>query len=109
MSRRSPRLALAHRSAWAAFVVLVGLIGRPAEAAVTTYAGCLVFLAAGARKAEGTYPYAFETGFAADLPGLLQTQNLTNLAVSKARMLAEAGQGTQKNNRSSADASCCWA
>ena len=66
-----------------------------AEAAVATYGSALAFLAAGARKAEGTYPFAFEKGFAADLPGLLETQKLGNLAVSQARMLAEAGKAKE--------------
>ena len=66
-----------------------------AEAAVAAYEANLAFLAAGARRAEGTYPYAFEKGFAADMPGLLETQKLANLAVSKARLLAEAGKGKE--------------
>ena len=66
-----------------------------AEAAVAMYAGCLQHLAAGARRAEGTYPYAFEKGFSADLPGLLESQKLANLAASKARMLAEAGKANE--------------
>lgn len=62
-----------------------------AEAAVAAHAGSLALLRAGVRKAEGAYPYAFEKGFSADLPGLLQSQNLVHLAVTQARFLAEAG------------------
>jgi hypothetical protein len=66
-----------------------------ALAAVAAYEGALDFVRSGARRAEGTFPYEYEKGFAADIPGLLETQKLTNVAVSKARLLAEAGKAKE--------------
>lgn len=66
-----------------------------ALAAVAAHEGALAFVTSGARKGEGTFPFEFEKGFAADIPGLLQTQNLSNLAVSKARLLLEGGKAKE--------------
>jgi hypothetical protein len=59
--------------------------------ALVKYAPALDGLRKGAMRADGHYPLKWEQGFSADIPGLLQSQNLGNLAVCRARLLAEEG------------------
>jgi hypothetical protein len=79
------------RNAIAAY--LQGGKGEPAELdkILDAYGAALVQLSAGAHRGDGTYAIEWERGTAADLPGLLASQNLSNLACAKARRLAAQG------------------
>lgn len=61
------------------------------EAALATHGTALDGLRKGARRADGNYRVKWEAGFTADVPALLQSQNLTNLAVCQSRLLIEEG------------------
>jgi hypothetical protein len=61
------------------------------DEAFAKYGAALDGLRKGVMRADGHYPFKWEQGFAADIPGLLQSQNLGNLAVCRARLLAEEG------------------
>jgi hypothetical protein len=45
----------------------------------------------GTHRADGIYRMKWEDGFSADVPGLLQSQNLINLIVCRSRFLVEEG------------------
>jgi hypothetical protein len=53
--------------------------------------GALDHLRKGAARLDGIYPMAWEDAYAAKLPGLVSCQRLANLAVIRARFLAEEG------------------
>jgi hypothetical protein len=61
------------------------------DRALATYGSALDGLQKGAMRANGVYRVKWEDGFAADIPGLLQSQNLANLAVCRSRLLIEEG------------------
>lgn len=61
------------------------------EAAIASHGSALDGLRKGAMRADGYYPLKWGEGFTADIPGLLQSQNLANLAVCRSRFLAEEG------------------
>lgn len=61
------------------------------DEALAKYGAALDGLRRGAMRSDGHYPLRWEQGFSADIPGLLQSQNLGNLAVCRARLLAEEG------------------
>jgi len=61
------------------------------EAALASHGPALDALRKGAMRADGVFRMNWEQGFSADVPGLLQSQNLANLAVCKSRLLAEEG------------------
>ena len=61
------------------------------EALFVSHAAALDGLRKGAQRADGIYRMKWEDGFSADIPGLLQSQNLVNLAAARARVLAEEG------------------
>lgn len=65
------------------------------EEALQKYGAALDGLRRGAMRADGHYPLKWEQGFSADIPGLLQSQNLANLAICRARMLAEEGKSRE--------------
>ncbi len=61
------------------------------EAATVEFAEALRLLAEGASRSDAAFGYEWERGMAMDIPGLLDTQTLANLAVAKARLLAASG------------------
>jgi hypothetical protein len=61
------------------------------EAAVAAHGSALDGLRKGVMKADGMFRIRWEQGFSADIPGLLQSQNMANLAVCKSRLLADEG------------------
>ncbi|HVR83879.1 MAG TPA: hypothetical protein VMU54_06170 [Planctomycetota bacterium] len=61
------------------------------ELALATHGTALDGLRKGAIRASGIYRVKWEEGFSADIPGLLQSQNLANLAVCRSRLLIEEG------------------
>lgn len=65
------------------------------EAALATHRSALDGLRKGVMRANGAYPLKCEDGFLADIPGLLQSQNLTNLAVCRSRLLIEEGKSRE--------------
>jgi hypothetical protein len=65
------------------------------EAALATHGKALDGLRKGAMRADGIYRLKWEEGFSADIPGLLQSQNLTNLAVCRSRLLIEEGKSRE--------------
>src|SRR6185369_6263372 len=65
------------------------------EAALLAHGAALDGLRKGAMRAEGLYRTKWEDGWSANVPGLLQSQNLGNLAVCKARLLAEEGKSRE--------------
>jgi len=62
------------------------------ETALATHGTAIDGLRKGAMRANGAYCVKWEDGFAADIPGLLQSQNLVNLAACRSRLLIEEGQ-----------------
>jgi len=61
------------------------------EAILATHGPALDGLRKGARRADGIYRFKWEDGFTGDIPGLLQSQNLVNLAAGRSRFLVEEG------------------
>jgi hypothetical protein len=61
------------------------------DAAIARYAPALDGMRKGAMRADGIYRMKWEEGFTADIPGLVQSQNLSTLAACRARLLAEEG------------------
>lgn len=66
-----------------------------AAAAVSAHLAALDLLRQGVRRESGAYPYRWEDGFAMQIPGLLDSQKLGNLAAARARMLHEAGKSAE--------------
>jgi hypothetical protein len=65
------------------------------EAALARHGAALDGLRQGAMRADGVYRLKWEEGFSADIPGLLQSQNLTSLAVCRSRLLIEEGKNRE--------------
>jgi len=61
------------------------------ESVLATHGGLLDGLRNGALRTHTDFGYKWERGVAVEVPGLLQSQRLANLAVSQARILAEDG------------------
>lgn len=61
------------------------------EAVIASHGAALDGLRKGAARADGIFRVKWEDGFSADIPGLLQSQNLINLTVCRSRFLAEEG------------------
>jgi hypothetical protein len=62
-----------------------------AEAIVSDHLTALENLRRGASRSSRQYALAWEKGFSADIPGLLQSQRLSQLAACRARLLSEEG------------------
>jgi hypothetical protein len=65
------------------------------EAALAAHGAALDGLRKGAVRADGSYRIKWQDGFSADIPGLLQSQNLSNLAVCRSRLLLEEGKARE--------------
>ncbi len=61
------------------------------EGLLAVHAAALEPLCRGAARSHGQYPIVWQEGFAANVPGLLQSQRLANLAVCRSRFLVEEG------------------
>lgn len=61
------------------------------EAALASHGSALDGLRKGTMRADGIFRVKWEEGFSATIPGLLQSQNLANLAVCRSRFLVEEG------------------
>lgn len=62
------------------------------QVALATHGTALDALRKGAMRADGIYRMKWAEGFEADIPGVLQSQNLIHLAVCRSRLLIEKGQ-----------------
>ena len=65
------------------------------EAVLASHGSALDALRDGVKRSDGIYRMKWEQGFSANIPGLLQSQNLANLAVCKSRLLAEEGKARE--------------
>jgi hypothetical protein len=65
------------------------------DAALATHGSALDGLQKGAMRADGSFRMKWEEGFRADIPGLLQSQNLANLAACRSRLLLEEGKSRE--------------